>query len=103
MTQAHFESHFLPFSANYANYVENARVSVIVESLLRLLARYLDLKVTPSLRANLDKGIRARQGKAAAGARRKSGDKDIEENSAAEVMDMSSKRMQVLLELLANG
>lgn len=99
MTQADFESHFLPFSANYVTCLENARVSLLVEGLLRLLVQYLDLEVTESLKTNLERGIRARQDRAAFGARKKTSERSVEEDLAAGVLEASAMRMRLLVKL----
>lgn len=97
MTQKEFETHFLPYPANYTNHLENARVSVLVEGLLRLLVRYLDLQVDESFMSKLEEGISARKEKAKFGARKLTGEKEAEEELAVGVLEMSSMRMRMLL------
>ena len=102
MRQVEFETHFLPYPANYTNFVENSRVSILVEGLLRLLLRYLDLQVTESLEQKLEQGIKAREAKARFGTRRKGGEREAEEDAAAIVLAMSSVRMRMLLKASSN-
>ena len=97
MTQAEFEKHFLPFPANYTNYVDNARVSMLVESLLRLLFRHAGLQVTESLTTKLEEGIKARESKAGFGARKKGTIRGVEEDRAAKVLGFSAARMRAVL------
>lgn len=98
MTQDEFETHFLPFPANYTHYVENARVSLLVEGLLRLLLKYNQLRITESLTAKLEEGIKAREGKARLGAKKKVGGREAEELFAVGVLGMSAARMRMLVQ-----
>lgn len=102
MRQAEFEQHFLPYPANYTNYVENARVSVLVEGLLRLLVQYADVQVTASLRSKLKEGIKARKEKAKLGTRRKGLEKEAEADVAATILELSSARMLVVVDAADN-
>ncbi|KAL1311598.1 hypothetical protein AAFC00_001711 [Neodothiora populina] len=101
MTQEAFEKHYLPFPSNYASLIENARVSILIEGLLRLLLRHLDLQISVSLKRNLELGIQARRDKAAgSGTRRKRVERGVEDQHAAEVLEMSAARMRLLLVLI---
>ncbi|GAB7351635.1 hypothetical protein MBLNU459_g2243t2 [Dothideomycetes sp. NU459] len=99
MTQAEFEKHFLPFPASHYNYVDNARLSCMIESLLRMLLRHADLRITDSLVAKLEEGIEARESKAKSSAKKKKkiGEREAEERYAADVMKMSAARMRMLI------
>ncbi|CAD0112361.1 unnamed protein product, partial [Aureobasidium uvarum] len=99
MTQIDFEKHFLPYSANYTNYVENARVSLLVEALLRLLFRHSALIVNNSLKKKLDEGIKAREAKAKFGTRKLVGVKEAEEEKAVKMLANSAMRMKMVVQV----
>lgn len=99
MSQIEFEKHFLPYTANYTNYVENARVSLLVEALLRLLFRHSALTVNNSLKKKLDGGIKAREAKAKSGARKLVGVKEAEEGKAVEMLANSAMRMKMVVQV----
>jgi hypothetical protein len=99
MTQIEFERHFLPYPANYTNYVENARVSLLVEALLRLLFRHSALIVNNSLKKKLDEGIKAREAKAKFGARKLVGIKEAEEDKAVKLLANSAMRMRMVVQV----
>lgn len=101
MTQAEFELHSLPHCANHANLLENARVSLLIEGLLRVLARQLDLQATTTLKAILEQGIQARDEKARSDARRKPENRGVEEEGAAIVLSMSAARMNMLVAVMS--
>ncbi|KAH0147503.1 hypothetical protein KCU67_g11839, partial [Aureobasidium melanogenum] len=99
MTQIEFERHFLPYPANYTNYVENARVSLLVEALLRLLFRHSALIVNNSLKKKLDEGIKVREAKAKFGARKLVGIKEAEEDKAVKLLANSAMRMRMVVQV----
>ncbi|TIA44634.1 hypothetical protein D6C79_06196 [Aureobasidium pullulans] len=99
MTQIEFEKHFLPYPANYTNYVENARVSLLVEALLRLLFRHSALTVNTSLKKKLDEGIKAREAKAKFGARKLVGVNAAEEEKAIKMLANSAARMRMVVQV----
>lgn len=99
MTQIEFEKHFLPYPANYTNYVENARVSLLVEKLLRLLWTNSALVVNDSLKKKLDEGIKAREAKAKFGARKLVGAKGAEEEKAVQMLTRSAMRMRMTVQI----
>ncbi|KAI4155625.1 MAG: hypothetical protein L6R39_001192 [Caloplaca ligustica] len=63
LTQATLERCYLPYPANTGNISDNAKVSLCVETLLRLLQRHCGLEWTESLQKNVEKGIEAREQK----------------------------------------
>jgi hypothetical protein len=101
MTQADFEKHFLPYASNYANHVENARVSMLVESLLRLMFKHEVLKVHDGLEKKLEQGIKAREDKAKFGARKLVGVKGAEEEKAVKLLAFSAARMRAVVRAAA--
>ena len=63
MSQDILETSYLPFAANNASVVDNARVSLCIETLLRLVDRHVGLAWTPWLQEAAEKGITARAAK----------------------------------------
>lgn len=64
LTQEVLEESYLPFAANTGSIADNAKVSLCVETLLRLLSLHLGLAWTPTLQDAVEKGIDARENKA---------------------------------------
>lgn len=64
LTQTVLEDSYLPFAANTSSIADNAKVSLCVETLLRILNLHLGLAWTPRLQEAMEKGIDARDGKA---------------------------------------
>ena len=60
------ETCYLPYTANTVSAADNAKVSLLVEALLRLLAQHVGLVTTPTLKTAVEDGIAARENKAAA-------------------------------------
>ncbi|KAK4991063.1 hypothetical protein LTR66_006645 [Elasticomyces elasticus] len=100
LNQADFEKHFLPYAANNTNTIDNAKVSLLVEGLMRLLWKHIELQATKHFRATVIKGIAARKKKASYGGRKKTGVREKEENLAKDALHMSASRMMLLLEVM---
>ena len=64
LTQQILEENYLPFPANTSSIADNAKVSLCVETLLRLSDRHVGLAWTPALQDAVELGITAREGKA---------------------------------------
>lgn len=64
ISQDILERSYLPYPANTSSIVDNTRVSLCVETLLRLLDNHVGLIWTPSLQEAAEAGIRARTAKA---------------------------------------
>lgn len=64
LNQDKLEQCFLPFAASTSNVIDNAKMSITLESLIILLAESGLLKVTPSLKQAVENGILARAEKA---------------------------------------
>ncbi|KAI9813605.1 MAG: hypothetical protein M1827_003675 [Pycnora praestabilis] len=71
LTQEVLERCYLPFPATTANVADNAKVSILVEALLRLLALHGGLEYTAGLQDAIETGIRERERKAKGDGRRK--------------------------------
>ena len=67
LTQLKIEKFYLPYAANKATHVDNAKVSLLLESMLRYFSMAGSLKPKPTLRKALEAGIEARIGKATSG------------------------------------
>lgn len=100
LTQHDFEAHFGPFAANVSSIVENARVSLLVESLMRLLWKSGGLVANGTLAKVVKEGIAARKAKAGFDGRRKTDTRAKEEDEAWSVLERSGARMTVLLETM---
>ncbi|MCJ1462753.1 hypothetical protein MMC07_001356 [Pseudocyphellaria aurata] len=64
LTQNVLEDCYLPFAANTSSIADNAKVSLCVETLLRILNLHLGLAWTPRLQDAMEEGIHARDSKA---------------------------------------
>ncbi|KAF2857476.1 hypothetical protein K470DRAFT_297059 [Piedraia hortae CBS 480.64] len=94
-TQSDFIAHYAPHAANTAKAINNAKVSVVVESMLTAL--YTDQKLTAnrSLQNAIAQGIVARSEKC-----KTKPSKTAEAEEAAKQMEMSALQMGAMLELL---
>lgn len=102
LTQAEFERFYAPFAVGKTGAVENARVGVLVEGLLRLLwgAGALDVSGGGTLRKAVEKGIKERKARSEVGGRRKVGMRALEEEEAMRVLEASAERMRMVLDLV---
>ncbi|KAK1070846.1 hypothetical protein LTR12_001487 [Friedmanniomyces endolithicus] len=100
LTQEVFEECFAPYAAGGGGRVDNAKVSVMVESLLRLLWRNGGLVGRRSLREAVERGVQVRRERVAWDGRRRTGFKAMEEEEAGMVMEASGQRMMSVLDLL---
>ena len=64
MSQDTLERSYLPYAANASSIVDNTRVSLCVETLLRLLDLHVGLAWTPAFQEAAEAGIKARTAKA---------------------------------------
>jgi hypothetical protein len=81
ITQEVLERAVLPSVASTSSPADNARVSILAESLFRLYLKLCEVADTPGLDAAVEAGIRAREAKAKIDRRRKdssAGEKDRE-------------------------
>ncbi|KAK3698899.1 hypothetical protein LTR37_016776 [Vermiconidia calcicola] len=99
LRQAEFEAHYAPFAANSTSYVDNAKVSLMIESLLRLLWSSGKVEYAPKLRRLVEQGIQARKEKAAWDGRKKVGVKLKADADALLVMECSAERMLTILDM----
>ncbi|OCK84926.1 hypothetical protein K432DRAFT_319242 [Lepidopterella palustris CBS 459.81] len=97
--QEHLERYFLPFPAINHSYADNAKISLILESILMQMMDSNALEPTDGLKAAILAGVAAREKKACGDARRKKG-RGNEEDWAKEIMQMSKERLLGLLDIL---
>ena len=90
LTQTKLELQYLPYASNKTTCMDNAKVSLLVESLLRHLALAKVLRHRQDLERVCERGIEAREGKARTG---RKGD----ENAAWVVLRESGQRMRDLI------
>lgn len=100
LTQTDFDNHYAGFAANVTSVIDNAKVSLLVESLLRLLWQHGDLIDSRVTCNRVELGIAERRTKASWDGRRKTGVKALEEEQALQVLTASSKRMMQILDML---
>nr|OQO06829.1 hypothetical protein B0A51_18080 [Rachicladosporium sp. CCFEE 5018] len=102
LTQDDFETHYALFAANGTSAVENARVAVLIEGLLRLLWETKALDTQPSSMKRLQRavmnGCKVRRDKVSWDGRKKSGLRAREEEDAMAMIELGEARMVVILE-----
>ena len=99
MTQAEFETYYAPHAANNTSSVDNAKVSLLMESLLRLLWNTGTLVATRRLQQLVEQGIASRKDKVVFDGRRKIGIRAKEHEEAIVVMECSAERMLMILDM----
>lgn len=70
-SQETLETCYIPYTANTSSVADNAKVSLLIEALLRIVDRHKGLSWTPRLQDAVDEGIPAREKKAKTAARRR--------------------------------
>ena len=99
LTQDEFEVHYARYAANSTSAVDNAKVSLLIENLLRLLWSSGSLQATQKLRRLVEQGIAARKEKAAFDGRRKVGVRVKADEEAIAMMECSGERMLTILDI----
>ena len=99
LTQAEFEAHYAPYAANNTSAIDNAKVNLLVESLIRLLWLSATLEPTQHLRGVAEQGIAARKDKVEFDGRRKFGASVKAHEEAHIVMDRSAERIMTVLDM----
>ena len=99
LTQSKIERFYLPYAANKATYVDNAKVSLLLESMLRYFSMAGSLHPKPELRKALEAGIEARLSKATSGPQ-KAGKND--DGVAWTWLTESGERMKDIVSRLGN-
>ncbi|KAI9844438.1 MAG: hypothetical protein M1838_002196 [Thelocarpon superellum] len=101
LSQETLEQCFLPYSANTSSVMDNAKVSLLVEALLRLLDLHVGVTPTPALRDAVERGIRAREARAKPSGRRRE-DVKRAEDLAGVYLKASAARLRAFVELLCS-
>lgn len=99
LTQGEFEKHYAPHPANSTGAVDNAKVSLLLENLLRLLWLSGGLRSNGRFREIVQQGIDARKEKVAFDGRKKVGVRAKAEEEALAVLDCSADRMLMVLDM----
>lgn len=100
ITQTVLERAILPCAAATSSIADNARVSVLAESLFRLYLKMCAARRSPELGAAVEKGVKAREAKAKIDRRKK--DNSAEEKDA-EWLAASGRRLRRLVEWVESG
>lgn len=101
ISQEIIEKCFLPFSAITSSAEDNTKVSILVESILRLFSTAAGVEPTPSLKAAIEKGITVREAKTKIDRRRKENSVKRKEEESDKLWLMGSgERLKSLLALL---
>lgn len=100
LTQDDFVKHYALHPANSTSAVDNARVGLLLENLLRLLWLSGGLRPTEQLRATVQQGIHARKEKVAFDGRKKVGVRAKAEEEALAVLDCSGDRMLMVIDMV---
>ncbi|EMC92096.1 hypothetical protein BAUCODRAFT_276078 [Baudoinia panamericana UAMH 10762] len=101
LTQDDFETHYAPYPANTTGVTDNAKVSLIIEDLLRLLWHSGKLAPSEKLRNAVEAGNDARREKVISGGRRKTGAKVVDAEEAVATLEHSAERMRLCVAMLA--
>jgi hypothetical protein len=99
LTAAKLEQCFLPYATATTSVVDNAKFSIILESLLTLLAGRGWIKQTPSLRAAVEKGIERRTQRAQGESHRSHANQNKEALEWCWLLE-SGERLLFLIDLL---
>lgn len=98
--QQDLERYFLPYAATSSSVVDNAKVSLLLESMLLLVYRHIGLEPRESLGAAIEEGIRARNTRADVEGRKKMTSRGRQETEAKAWLTLSGQRMMALLEMV---
>lgn len=96
--QKMLQESYLPFAANTNTIADNAKVSICVETLLRLLDKYVELSWTPALQDTAEIGIEARSTKAKKIGKKKT--RDVKDGNDERVwLNASADRIRSIVHL----
>ncbi|OJD19679.1 hypothetical protein AJ78_00411 [Emergomyces pasteurianus Ep9510] len=96
INQSNLEIFYLPYAAYTNNSIENAKVSILLETLLRVLATNGMLQVQPSLTSAIEKGIMARADKSQSDTKKSQDKKKLDEIGWVWLIE-SGERMSYLV------
>lgn len=98
--QQDLERFFLPYAATNTSVVDNAKVSLLLESMLLLVHRHIGLELRESLGAAIEEGIRARNTRADVEGSKKKTPRGRLETEAKTWLTFSGQRIMALLEMV---
>ncbi|KAL4896797.1 hypothetical protein BDV59DRAFT_199146 [Aspergillus ambiguus] len=101
LTQAKLEHCFLPYAASTPSIVDNAKVSIALESLLLLLADNHMLTVTPQLQEAVQVGVLARVDRVQVESKKSQANRQREEVEWNWLLESGERLMYLVKELLA--
>lgn len=97
ISQEILEKCFLPFAANTSSTVDNAKVSILVENMFRLVLTVATVYHTPCLDAAIERGILARENKAKNDKRRRENSARNKEEDDRMWLAASGKRLRSMM------
>ena len=109
LTQDLLEHYFLPYAAHSSSVEENAKVSLLLETLFRLIVTVttisnkeytVSIKPSSNLAMAIEKGISAREAKSASRKKKSGGQTNKEDEYRRSYLDSSSARIRFLLQLV---
>ena len=103
LEQSQLENDYLPCKANSTTVSDNAKVSLLVEGLLRILLSQGNLHLTASIQSAVEWGIEARQNCAERDGRKRTAGRQKEEEWSQMVLEMSTARILAVLDALNAG
>jgi len=98
ITQEKLTTHYLPHAANTTSIADNAKVSLVVEALMRLLRQRNELQSGSGLEEATAKGIDARIKKGFVDAKPKTEAKRVEDEEAIKWLELSARRLEFMVE-----
>ena len=93
LSQEVFEKCLLPFPANTSSVIDNVKVSLLVENLLRLFIKSCECEPTSRFAAAVEKGILARESKVKGDKKRRDGGKADD----GDMVDLKASGMRLRL------
>ncbi|KAL9085717.1 MAG: hypothetical protein Q9165_007466 [Trypethelium subeluteriae] len=103
LDQAQLENDYLPWKANSTTVSDNAKVSLLVEGLLRGLLSRGDLHLTMTLQRAVEWGVEARRTCMDWDGRKRTAERRQEEEWSEMVLEMSAARINAILDALNDG
>lgn len=94
---------FLPFAANKIFVEDNAKLSLVLEHMVRFLWTYSDIEYSPTLRRAVETGIKARNEKTRPKKTGRGKPAAETDDAARQTLDNSSHNLEILLDLTEEG
>ncbi|KAJ9667692.1 hypothetical protein H2201_002227 [Coniosporium apollinis] len=103
LSQPDLERFFLPAPANGNSYVDNAKVSLLLQTIVMQMFASGKIVPTEAFGAAVEEGVRARREKAIGDARKRGKGREGEEKEARGVLEGSERMLMVVLEVVESG